>query len=155
MITHHWMATIGLAFYIVLYCCMYEYVRTCFEPQSTYIYKEQSSVRRLPNYWPPTHSPPSELLSFPPHQRRGVHTCRRRRAVRGWGVNILEDARDWIGLLQYNPSTHWTFANRRTRKMCKEGDKTPTLFHQISIRSLHLHKRIIFETSSLCLKGQK
>jgi hypothetical protein len=25
--------------------------------------------------------------------------------VRGWGVNILEDARHWIGLLQYNLST--------------------------------------------------
>ncbi len=25
--------------------------------------------------------------------------------MRGWGVNILEDARHWIGLLQYNPST--------------------------------------------------
>jgi hypothetical protein len=25
--------------------------------------------------------------------------------VRGWGVNISEDARHWIGLLQYNPST--------------------------------------------------
>jgi hypothetical protein len=32
----------------------------------------------------------------------GVHT---RRAVRGWGVNSSEDARHWIGLLQYNPST--------------------------------------------------
>jgi hypothetical protein len=25
--------------------------------------------------------------------------------VRGWEVNISEDARHWIGLLQYNPST--------------------------------------------------
>jgi hypothetical protein len=25
---------------------------------------------------------------------------------KGWGVNISEDARHWIGLLQYNPSTH-------------------------------------------------
>ncbi len=32
----------------------------------------------------------------------GVHT---RRAVRGWRVNILEDARHWIGFLQYNIST--------------------------------------------------
>jgi hypothetical protein len=31
----------------------------------------------------------------------------------GWGVNISEDARHWIGLLQYNPSTvtaHWEFS---------------------------------------------
>ncbi len=26
-------------------------------------------------------------------------------AVRGWGSNISEDSRHWIGLLQYNPST--------------------------------------------------
>ncbi len=45
--------------------------------------------------------PPSECV-LPPHQRRGVHT---RRAVRGWWVNILEDARHWIGLLQYNLCT--------------------------------------------------
>ncbi len=32
----------------------------------------------------------------------GVHT---RRAVRGWGINISEDARHSIGLLQCNPST--------------------------------------------------
>ncbi len=25
--------------------------------------------------------------------------------VRGWGINISEDFRHWIGLLQYNPST--------------------------------------------------
>jgi hypothetical protein len=33
----------------------------------------------------------------PPPQRRGVHT---RRAERGWGVNILEDERHMIALLQ-------------------------------------------------------
>ncbi len=72
-------------------------------PQSTYTYicRVQSSVWRLPKYWPPTPPPPSEWV-LPQHQRRGVHT---RRAVRGWGINILEDARHWIGLLQYNPST--------------------------------------------------
>jgi hypothetical protein len=44
---------------------------------------------------------------LPSHQRRGVHT---RRAVGGgvWGVNILEDARHWIGLLQYNLCTAQT-----------------------------------------------
>jgi hypothetical protein len=48
---------------------------------------------------PPLH-PAS--VSSPLHQRWGVHT---RRTVRGRGVNILEDARHWIGLLQYNLST--------------------------------------------------
>jgi hypothetical protein len=27
------------------------------------------------------------------------------RALSGWGVNISEDAKHWIGLLQYNAST--------------------------------------------------
>jgi hypothetical protein len=40
--------------------------------------------------------------SSPRTKGRGVHT---RRAVRGLGVNISEDARHWIGLFQYNPST--------------------------------------------------
>ncbi len=35
----------------------------------------------------------------------GVHTSW---AVRGWGVNIMEDARHWIGLLHYNSSTQAT-----------------------------------------------
>ncbi len=57
---------------------------------------------------PPTPYPPSECVLPPPPPKAGgggarVHT---RRAVRGWwGVNISEDARHWIGLLQYNPST--------------------------------------------------
>jgi hypothetical protein len=54
----------------------------------------------------------TELLTPPPPQPAsvssprtkdvGIHT---RRAVRWCGVNISEDARHWIGLLQYNPST--------------------------------------------------
>jgi hypothetical protein len=41
----------------------------------------------------PTPSPPSECVL---RRTKGgaIHT---RRAVRGWGVNILEDARHWIG----------------------------------------------------------
>ncbi len=73
-----------------------------YKPQSTYIYRVQSSVWRLPNHWPPTPSPPSECV-LPPHQRRGGYTLAGRRG--GGGVNISEDARHWIGLLQYNPST--------------------------------------------------
>ncbi len=53
--------------------------------------------------YPPNSSPPSECV-LPLHQRRGVHTSW---VERGWGpgVYILEDARHWIGLLQYNLST--------------------------------------------------
>ncbi len=43
--------------------------------QSTYECRVQSSVWRLPKYWPPTPSPPSECV-LPPHQSR---------AVRWWG----------------------------------------------------------------------
>ncbi len=41
----------------------------------------------------------------------GVHT---RWAVRGWGVNISEDARLWIGLLKYNPSTNLEISKKVT-----------------------------------------
>ncbi len=69
--------------------------------QSTYIYRVQNSVWRLSNNWPPSSSPPSECV-LPPHQRPGgTHSP----GGEGWGVNISEDARHWIGLLQYNPST--------------------------------------------------
>jgi hypothetical protein len=38
------------------------------------IYRVQSNVCRLPKYWPPPPSPPSECV-LPPHQRRGgTHT---------------------------------------------------------------------------------
>ncbi len=57
--------------------------------QSIYIFRVQNSVLRLPNYWPPART-------------EGGHT---RWVERGWGVNISEDARHWIGLLQYTPST--------------------------------------------------
>ena len=48
------------------------------------------------NIDPPSPSPPGESV-LPPQQRRGVHT---RRAERGVRVNVLEDARHRIGLLQ-------------------------------------------------------
>jgi hypothetical protein len=63
-----------------------------------------SGVFRTIDAPPPLH-PAS--VSSPRTKGGGVHT---RRAVRGWGVNILEDARHWIGLLQYNPSTACTVA---------------------------------------------
>ncbi len=72
--------------------------------QSTYIYRVQSSVWHLLNYWPPTPLHPASVSS-PRTKGGGVQT---RRAVRGWGVNISEDARHWIGLLQYNPTTEPT-----------------------------------------------
>jgi hypothetical protein len=49
----------------------------------------------------------------------GVHT---RRAVREWGVNILEDARHWIGLLQYNLSTVSGYG-RRKGAISYDGEK--------------------------------
>ncbi len=84
------------------------------KPQSTYICRVKSCVWRLPKYWPTSPSPPSESSASSPRTKGGgVHT---RRAVRGWGVNILKDARHWIGLWQYNLSTvqvkAWTPAER-------------------------------------------
>ncbi len=71
--------------------------------KSTYTYRVQSSVWRLRNYWPPTPFPPSECV-LPPLQRWG-DTHLPGGEGGGRGVKISEDARRWIGLLQYNPST--------------------------------------------------
>ncbi len=69
--------------------------------QSTFICRVQSCVWRLPQYWPP-----SPLWVLPPHQRRGdTHSPG---GEGDGGVNILEDARHRIGLLQYNLSTSST-----------------------------------------------
>jgi hypothetical protein len=62
-------------------------------------YRAVSGVFRTIDPPPPLH-PAS--VSSPRTKEGGVHT---RRAVRGWGVNISEDARHGIGLLQYNTST--------------------------------------------------
>jgi len=54
------------------------------------------------NIDPPSPSTPSECV-LPPHQRRKGYTLAGR-----WGGgegNISEDARHWIGLIQFNPST--------------------------------------------------
>ncbi len=81
---------------------------SCFDPsdimpQSTYIYRAQSSVWRLPNYWPPTTLHPASVSSPPPLEPKaeGTHS----QGGEGVGVNISEDARHWIDLLQYNLST--------------------------------------------------
>ncbi len=79
------------------------------------------------NIDPPTPSPPSECV-LPPHQRRGLHT---RRAVKGCGINIVEDARHWIGFLQYNPST----------------GKPKTLTYQLTGRS----KSLTYQLAGICL----
>jgi hypothetical protein len=59
--------------------------------------------------WTPYPLSTQRVSVLPPHQRRGggggTHADTRL-AVRGWGINILEDARHWIGLLQYNLSSH-------------------------------------------------
>ncbi len=49
---------------------------------------------------PPLHQPASVSS---PRTKGGGYTLTRRWG--GGGVNISEDARHWIGLLQYNPST--------------------------------------------------
>jgi hypothetical protein len=102
--------------YIIVLLCDYWYEQTRIPANNimclwyshkvlTYVeYRAVSGVFRTIN--PPTPSPPSECVlpggGAPTKGGEGVHT---RRAVRGWGVNISEDARYWIDLLQYNPST--------------------------------------------------
>jgi hypothetical protein len=87
-----------------------------YQSQSTYVCRVQSSVWRLPKYWPPY--PPCECV-LPPHQRRGVHT---RREVRGWG-SIFWKTPD-IGLASYstyNPSTlsmEKSYVDRCDWKIC-------------------------------------
>jgi hypothetical protein len=65
--------------------------------QSTYIYVEYRAVSGVFQNIDP---PPSEGVLPPHHRRGGGYTLAGR-----WGVNILEDARHWTGLLQYNLST--------------------------------------------------
>jgi hypothetical protein len=62
----------------------------------TYIeHRAVSSVFRTIDPPPPL---PLASVSSPRTKGGGGYTF-------GWGVNISEDARHWIGLLQYNPST--------------------------------------------------
>jgi hypothetical protein len=70
--------------------------------QSTYICRVQSSVWRLPKILTP--HPLSTQRMCPPlaPKEGGGYTLA---GGEGVGVNILEDARHWIGLLQFNPST--------------------------------------------------
>ncbi len=71
---------------------------------------------------PPSPSPPGESV-LPPQQRRGVHT---RRAEMGMGgVNILEDERNRIALLQKNMysvrfrlQTRWWSNTQRRHCQC-------------------------------------
>jgi hypothetical protein len=76
----------------------------------TYIeYRAVSGVFRTID--PPPPLPPASVSS---HRTKG-EVVPTRWPVRGWGVNISEDARHWIGLLQYNPSTMPTLPQSYTK----------------------------------------
>jgi hypothetical protein len=79
--------------------------KKCLEAHKVLTYIEYRAVSGVfQTIDPSTPSPPRECV-LPPHQRRG-------------GVNISEDARHWIGLLKYNPSTpriHWIRIRTRIR----------------------------------------
>ncbi len=51
------------------------------------------------------HPLPTQRECPPPAPKAGGGGVHSRRVVRGWESNILEDARHWIGLLQFNLST--------------------------------------------------
>ena len=70
-------------------------------------YEEYRAVSGVfQNIDPPTPLHPANM-SLPRTKGGGVHHTRRE--VREWEVNILEEARHWIGLLQYNLSTIRSF----------------------------------------------
>ncbi len=62
------------------------------------IVRGQSYFYRLPKYWPPI--PLSAWRVCPPPNKGGGYTLAGRRG--GWGVNILEDDRNRIALLQWS-----------------------------------------------------
>ncbi len=66
-------------------------------PQRTYTYRVQSSVWRLPNYWPPTPSPPSECVLPPVPKPVGTHSP----GGEGVGGSIFQKTPD-IGLSSYS-----------------------------------------------------
>ncbi len=67
---------------------------------------------------------------------KGLHT---RWAVRGWRVNISEDARHWIGLLQYNPSTRKTqYLPQRIHPVLHKG-KNPPRYSLVKAIKKQLH----------------
>jgi hypothetical protein len=69
---------------------------------------------------PPPPSPPSEcVLPYPAPKAGGTHSP----GGEGVGSQYLEDARHWIGLLQFNPSTWQTEAVRHERKISNAGRK--------------------------------
>ncbi len=85
--------------------------------QSTYVCRVQSSVPLASSkILTPRPIPLStQRVCPPPAPKAGVHT---RRAVRGWGVNIFEDARHW-GLFLFNPSTG--YADKLRNRICWFG----------------------------------
>ncbi len=79
------------------------------------ICRVQSCVWRLPKYWPPPPSPPRQVC--PPPAPKAYTLAGQ---WGGWRVNILEDARYRIGLLQYNLSTLDTIAGSSCQ-LCAPG----------------------------------
>ncbi len=80
---------------------------------------EYRAVSRIFQNIDPPLSPPSESV-LPRTKGGGVHT---RRAVRGWGINILEDERQRIGLLQYNLSTGTGITSRGEGSQQMRGEE--------------------------------
>ncbi len=66
-----------------------------------YVEYRTVSAWRLRKYWPPIPLSNQRVCPTPAPRGGGGYTAR----WGGGGVNILEDARHWIGLLQYNLST--------------------------------------------------
>ncbi len=72
-------------------------------------------------------SKPGVCVPPPPHQRRrGTHSP----GGEGSIFNISEDARHWIGLLQYNPSTVVWIAVNLPGGLLYRGAEVPGLYEE-------------------------
>ncbi len=111
------------------------YCTVCSYPQSTYVCRVQSSVWRLPKYWPPTPYPPGECV-LPLHQRRG--STHLPGGGRG-GVNSLEDARvRSFSRLKKKPGIF---------RKCPAFSKVSRLFNHTGYTQYYLKSRACFNTS--------
>jgi hypothetical protein len=92
-----------------------------------YLHRVQSSVWRLPNYWPPPPTPSSPSECVLPRTEGGGYTTHSPCGERG-GQSIFRKTPHWIGLLQYNPSTCRTGRRQnQARKTSKGESPTPML----------------------------
>jgi hypothetical protein len=69
-----------------------------------------------------------------------------RRAVRGWWANISKDARHWIGLLKYNPSTHKIQTNKIFPLILQiHSSDVPTIYCFYKMYSYEFWRKVLIQ----------